>query len=186
MRINELRPLPDKEYFGNLQYNNPWESDEEPFISGKVALARVMKSHGFKRLGNGNFAYVFGRDDYPWILKVFALQDKAYQAWIKFSKANPDNPFVPQFKGNMVRFNNAVAVIRVEKLKPVTGKTANYKHLEAILWSFPNESDWASFKDLHDYLIAIKQFMKPYNNDVDVPNVMKRDNGQLVLIDPVA
>lgn len=186
MRINELKGLPNKDYFNNLEYNNPWESDEESFISGKKTLRAAMKSHGFTRLGEGNYASVFGRNDYPWILKVFSLSDRAYLAWIQFSKANPDNPFVPQFKGNVVRFNNAVGVIRVEKLKPITSKTKNYNNLEALMWSFPEKKDWEAFEGHRDHIMAIREFMKSYSNDVDVPNVMKRDNGQLVLIDPVA
>lgn len=186
MKLNELRPLPNRDYFNNLEYNNPEDTDRNQFISGEVSLTKAMKSHGFTKMGSGMHASVFVRDDYPWILKVFSLEDKAYQAWIEFSKARPNNPFVPRFKGNIKKFNDSVAVIRVEKLQPITYRTKNYRHLEAVMWSFPTTEDWAVFKDHRDDLKEIIQFMKSYSNDVDTPNVMQRDNGQLVLIDPVA
>ena len=165
-----------------------------------------LSKYGFNQVGSGVFGTVFINPKYPYALKVF-YADNAYLSWLKFCKRNQDNPYIPKLRKNFIRViptSNSIYAVRMEKLsevKDLKQMKDMLLELEGMITSNANKNssmithrkkydEWVKDKDKN--LLEIAEFL--YNNDgvlfskIDLHpgNIMQRDNGQLVIIDPVA
>lgn len=141
------------------------------------SLLDMFGKYGFKLLGSGKYASVFGSEKYPYVIKVF-MKDSAYLRWIKFAMDNKNNPYVPKIRGKVIKITPMIYAIRLEKLSPgyLTGKFAE----EYRKWSMDNnhKSDDKNIQDILDYFKKNKDLL-----DIHSENVMMRGD-QLVIIDP--
>lgn len=78
----------------------------------------VLRQAGYKKLGTGAFAEVYGKKGSEHVLKLFTSRDKAYMEFVKLVIANPNSHF-PRFKGNFIRVTDTYYAIRMEWLQPV-------------------------------------------------------------------
>lgn len=145
--------------------------------SWRINLDEYMSKYGFRTLGSGKYASVYGNESYPYVLKVFQ-KDSAYLRWIKFSLANKNNPYVPKIKGKVVKITPLVYAIRLEKLSPtfMSGEFAD----EYQQWMRDNShrAQDPNIQEILDFFANNKNLL-----DLHSENVMKRGN-QLVIIDP--
>lgn len=137
-------------------------------------LSDYFKEHGFKLLGSGKYANVYGNDSYPFVLKVF-MKDSAFFKWMLFCAQNKNNPYCPKFKGKVVTLSDNFFAIRVEKLTPVSYD--EYQKLDDIL------SGRIPPKDEH--LEKIMAYLNANKNILDMhsENAMMRGK-QIVIVDP--
>jgi hypothetical protein len=145
--------------------------------SWRINLDEYMSKYGFRALGSGKYASVYGNERYPYVIKVFQ-KDSAYLRWIKFSLANKNNPYVPKIKGKVVKITPLVYAIRLEKLSPtfMSGEFAD----EYQQWMRDNshQAQDPNIQEILNFFANNKKLL-----DLHSENVMKRGN-QLVIIDP--
>lgn len=145
--------------------------------SWRANLDSYMRTHGFKRLGTGKYASVYGNEKYPYVIKVFQ-KDSAYLRWIKFALNNKNNPYVPKIRGKVVKITPMIFAIRLEKLTPgyLEGDFAN----EYYNWEEDNnyQSSDPNIQQVLDFFAQNKKLL-----DLHGENVMYRGN-QLVIVDP--
>lgn len=140
-------------------------------------LPDLMAQHGFKLLGAGKYASVFGNPKYPYVIKVF-MKDSAYLKWIQFALKNRNNPYVPKVKGKVVKISPVIYAIRLEKLEPGS-LSGPFAEAYSKWRRDPNfKSDDKNIQDILDYFAKYKDLL-----DLHGENVMMRGN-QLVVIDP--
>lgn len=130
-------------------------------------LKDAFAKYGFKPLGTGNYAAVYGHPSYPFVIKVF-MKDAAYLRWLNYSKKNQDNPYVPKVRGKVVRISDNFMAVRLEKLTPA-----------------PAEMESWQFKENDPYLEKVFDFFDENAGllDLHMGNVMARGK-QPVIVDP--
>lgn len=114
-------------------------------------LKSAFAKYGFKPIGTGNYAAVYGHPSYPYVVKVF-MKDTAYLRWLDYAKKNQNNPYVPKVKGKVVRISNNFMAVRLERLTPAPAEMESWQfkendpHLEKVLDFFDEN---AKLLDLH-------------------------------------
>ncbi len=184
--IKDFRTSYDDPTLVNATMQSPYNDPE-----WKETLVGHMRKYGFELLGTGINGAVFGKTDYPYVLKVFR-NDEGYEHWLGFCQANQNNKFVPKIKGKPIRLNNVFKAVRVEMLescKDVIGKFNSitseffdmyYKEQERIRM----DKDYIYNKDVYDIAMFMKKFEG--HTDLTVHNLMyRRAERQLVIIDPI-
>lgn len=142
-------------------------------------LPSEFAKYGFKKLGSGKYASVFGHSKYPYVVKVF-MKDAAYLKWIEFCQSNRDNKYVPKIRGKVTKINKMFMMIRLEKLTPYSsGKSASEFNASFAKWKstgeMPEDQDLV---DVFTYFAKYKKLL-----DLHGENMMMRGN-QIVVIDP--
>lgn len=161
-------------------------------------LDSYMEKYGLTRLGRGNYASVYGNDNYPYVIKVYQ-RDSAFNRWLDFCLKNQDNPYVPKIKSKPkpIRTDSdrenlpVVYFLKLEKLEPLKGRSESYSLLRIdfdIYRRSPEmyrrkaeqgDSDYdKNLPDIFDYFEKNLRLL-----DIHRGNVMLRGN-QLVIVDP--
>lgn len=143
----------------------------------KKSLSGYMANHGFKLLGSGKYASVYGNPKYPFVIKVF-MKDAAFMKWLEFCLKNKDNPFVPRIKGKVLKITDLVYAIRIEKLESTSFSGPFAKEYQAWMRDSSYKSDDKNIQDILDFFTKHKKLL-----DLHSDNVMRRGS-QLVVIDP--
>lgn len=166
--LNELRTV-DKTDFGSK-----W----------RIEASRVLANHGFNHVGEGAFAQVFIKDDYPWAIKIFTSGDRAYMNWLKFCQRHQDNPYIPKIKGAPIKITNFVSGIRIEKLIECSMfETKEFRN--DIFKACDNRFDDPKYGEHLNHIIEFLKWSE-HLIDLHVGNVMKRADGQFVITDPLS
>lgn len=102
-------------------YDKSLDAVEKEFTKGSV----------YKRLGQGATATAFAQGD-EYVYK-FWLQDTAYEKYVEYCLDNQDNPHIPIFYSDIKNlhsfftrvenFPDKIRYIKMERLKPINGKT---------------------------------------------------------------
>jgi hypothetical protein len=149
-------------------------------------LPDLMSKFGFKLLGSGKYASVFGNPKYEYVLKVF-MKDSAYLKWIEFAQKNKDNPYVPKVRGKVIKITPMFYAIRLEKLTPysqrpsLSPKTTGPSFMQDYYkWQDDknHKSNDPNVQSILDYFQKHKALL-----DLHGENMMMRGS-QLVIIDP--
>lgn len=133
-----------------------------------TTLKDLMDSHGWHALGRGKYGATFGKDNYPYIIKVF-MKDTAYLKWLDFCKKNQNNPWVPKIRGKVVKLGTHFMAVRLERLVEGGDTMDVYRAAD----NFDSNAR-----------VVVKE-LKANNNLLDLHdgNIMKRGT-QSVIIDP--
>jgi hypothetical protein len=152
-------------------------------------LISLMTQLGFEVLSGGEYSLVFEKPTDPnFVVKVF--NDPCYEAFIKFCKERPNDPFLPKFRGNGVRIRDRARMIRVERLSPLPHQTNDYSRI-LMLYNISKEPEDVVMWDLDDEQRAMVSTFADLR--AALPNMcrldMHRDNIMLrgqtpVIIDP--
>ena len=133
MKLNELTGYKSNQLYQDAKNNfkNQPPSDTSMKLDYNrydqfIKWNNYMIAHGFKHLGEGNFASVYEHPSYPWVFKVFK-NDSGYMHFFQYAKANQNNPNLPKIKGNFIKINDNTFAIRLEKLKPISFKACIFK-----------------------------------------------------------
>lgn len=136
-------------------------------VSWQQPLTTMFARYGFKTIGTGKYGAVFGKDNHPYVIKVF-MKDTAYLRWLNFAKMHQNNPFVPKIKGKVVKITDNFMAVRLEKLTPSTSRMKYWDEDE----SNPHVSEILDFFDRNARLL-----------DLHMGNIMARGD-QPVIVDP--
>ena len=156
--------------------------------SGDGDLAyNSLSKYGFRSIGHGEYASVYENPEYPYVLKVFA-EDDGYLEWLAFCKKNQDNPYIPKLRGSFVKVipKQEIYAVRLEKLYPCSPN--KYRTLDKkIDKGFDAIENNTSMGKIDTDLQKIIQYLYYQNNVIDWKreNIMQRENGQVVIIDPL-
>lgn len=193
MHLNELE-APSRELRQIAQDIN----DNPRVLSWSKTADKFAKENGFRNLGSGHFGAVYGSPKHNFVLKIFAARDTNYISWVQWCLKHQANPYVPKFKGGLVKVNQTLRGIRLEKLTSPTSNNLSMAIKDAIkVQRFNGESlKSIAFKYnvpisalLNDDLAEIRTFLFPYYKrgflDLHPGNFMARGS-QLVIIDPIA
>lgn len=214
LQINELQAVSDIRDFQREPmarekgYGNEW-NEADRWIEQADAIA---KKYGFTRYGKGEFAGVYGKPGYNFIIKLFAIEDHGFQEYLGFVRTHQSNPYVPKLKGKPVKVTPTVAAVQMEKLTPVRiqGLVNRFEELvmdyDGIMsyWKDPNapSDSWADYDYDSKTLEILKffpnvrtdanlqeicQYLTNFYGDIDIHagNLMMRGD-QLVVTDPLA
>lgn len=155
-----------------------------------ISLNQFMEAHGFSLLGTGNYGTVYEHPGYNYIIKVF-MRDTAYLTWVNYCMQHQDNPYLPKFRGRVIKITDIFYAIRVEKLQYVLHRTNTKQVLDSWVYTLaklkgevvPEGKEYLSTDgQLNQVLDFILQH--PKLKDIHAGNVMTRGNSQLVIIDP--
>lgn len=157
---------------------------------------KMLSNYGFTAIGRGIRGQVYSNPKFNYILKVFKKTDKAYQDWYKVCNNQlKGNPYVPVFRGGIVQLTPDVLAVRIETLQPATNDQINLTRKIAGMLSDENQKNWISSNfastlddDLIELISWLELLVSPkYNYELDLHkgNVMSRQSGQLVFIDPI-
>ncbi len=204
MRLDELQPVPMNlrklQDDPNLDMNINWVLNIDAYLS----------KYGYTRLGKGGYGAVYRNDKQNKVLKVFK-NDPLYKEWVQFSRANPNNVFLPKFRSNVIEFNNGVNGVMIEPLDRAgeDGHTiANI--ISTIVEILPEVKKYRETGELTPQAVWLKQFYDQYESsfdyfmsntdfiqaaeflyarrnkaDIGASNIMKRGQ-QFVITDPLA
>lgn len=161
--------------------------------------------NGWREIGKGAYASVYGHSDKNYVLKVFTKADTAYLDFINFTKQHSNKHF-PKF-GKLMEADGDHWQVRIEKLQTITSQyekeikiigniiaLLKYRSYETILQMATEEEGydgWQSFITYLDSQPAMKEaifllmpILKKHFNDLGNSNFMLRGN-VLVFSDPV-
>lgn len=173
----------------------------------------LMDQQGFVKLGRGAFGTVYKHKDYHFVVKIF-FEDKMYERWVRFSLASQDNPYVPRFKGTIMKMGEHIRAVRIEPLREATGhhETEIVPHalsmaVSTFRYAFMPESEIEKNGSRIEFIRQVKRlvesgfpnymqnvnfynickYLSNYPDEVDIrsDNTMYRGD-QLVIIDPLA
>lgn len=186
--------------------NSPMSYDDFTYAFPKI--------NHFFLLGSGYFADVFTKDNHPYVYKVASLGknirslakaiDDPYLAFLNATQ-EMDNPFFPRVRTLTIFKHQAASfyVAEMEKLLPLKNSKlddASYAMRENLLHLFKHRehcdvlNDWkenAKIYKQYKNLIAsqvyqtMAKLLMDYDNDLHQANMMMRQNGQLVITDPL-
>ena len=145
------------------------------------SIPDILSSTGFKLAGTGNYGSVFVNDKYPFALKIF-MKDSAYIKWLSFCKKNQNNPFVPKMKGGLVKITDIIFAVRIEKLNNFQGDLENTSFYQSLFKCLQNSNEM--HENQHVKTVVEELCRNKHLLDLHRDNVMQRNNGQLVIIDP--
>lgn len=171
--------------------------NKKPFDNAE-GFIQALEKRGFKRLGSGAFSTVLGKDGHDRVVKVIRRPD----GWINYvhwaAQIGEAGHFAPKvfsykkIKGRKKEF--AVAIM--ERLKYTLEDTPEdhaLKVLPNVMWRADKNEMAAKFVDvlspgLMGFLKKMSEWKNiPINNfDFHDGNLMLREDGSLVIVDPVS
>lgn len=157
----------------------------------------IMLKAGWEIYGSGYYGQVYGKDDKSYVLKVYDSKDRPYTDFLKLVTANP-NPHYPKIFGKPIKVTSQYWALRMEKLIPAK----NTLHLDIYLFARDkgpnprNDLQVEEYGKIMAYLetqpqlkqaldLIIDNLIPPYRSDLHGDNLMKRQDGTLVIIDPI-
>lgn len=151
-----------------------------------------LEELGFTRLGRGAYGVVFEKPGYPWVFKVFN-NDPGYFTYLNFARNNQNLSAVPKIKGKFIRINDNTYAVRMEKLYPVNRDELH--NLLETLRQFFKTDDPVGYQDQIDKLneeypdiAAVMERLTKLGKfyiDLHEENIMQREDGSLVITDPL-
>ncbi|RYD65187.1 MAG: hypothetical protein EOP83_07930 [Verrucomicrobiaceae bacterium] len=191
--------LEEPEQLDELQGIKRHGTDKD--FTGRNQVVMYLQSKGFDVLGYGEYGAVCDHPSFngKYVLKVF--RDKNFEVFIDYCKANAGNRYLPKFHGKLIRLGEAAAMIRVEKLNPVSDDfyyqalgqlvvmVHRYTHPSANDEMRQQALDWVedmSYEEFFETLVTLTQ-NAPAGAEMDLHpgNFMRRGpRGGVVISDP--
>ena len=156
--------------------------------SWRYYVNKVLAEYGFKQIGKGSFASVYSNPKYPYVLKVFR-KDDGYVKWFNFCRQHQGNPLIPIIRGKVVKITEMFFAVRLEKLRSYNGFSMREPH-NKLNKLFADKIDNKQQDDLeltgNKYIDPIIKVFLEHEGYIDLhaANLMKRQDGQIVIIDP--
>lgn len=161
-------------------------------------IEALLDTYGYELIGQGSSGYVFVSPSSKFILKVYSPNDRGYTTFLNYVMANQSNPHLPKLRGKPFKFdkNGGWIAVRMEWLNPITYHSDEYfdtfvDYTDYIVrsprmgyneFSRPMQ-DWID--EHQDYYDTLKSLSKVWGEwDIHVENIMQRNDGTMVLIDP--
>lgn len=185
---------------------NPEHSDKD-----YDQLIAEFEASGGQIIGSGSYGIVYSHPKWPYVLKVFSWDDP-YLKFARYAYTNP-HPSFPKFYGKpqrvvpqYTRYKDEVKqyLARIERLNPVPSGILNKLDANLMLYFHFKENpelnqDRTQFmrlsskvkslpKEVYNLLegwYLLRRDLPDLNPDLHEDNVMMRDDGQYVWIDPV-
>lgn len=186
VKLNELTGISQIKKFAKNNNN---------LSNGLNNTREFLKKHGWENIGTGTNGVVFAHKKHPNIvLKVFNATDHCYVKFLKLISNHQSNPHFPKIKGKLLKINDRLYAVRLEKLQFKTQHTREKDLL--INWVPDLEDSPTYFKSLIEqgYSESLVDAMKILANfilhngicayDMHEENIMYRGD-ELVIIDPV-
>ena len=169
--------------------------NEEGFVS---SLCRENK---LRKIGSGCFGTVYGSKSRKTVFKTGnADENDGYLAFVKYALKHQNNPWFPKIKNVTIYRStkkefNSYFVIEMERLKPL--KCADDREeivelLDSIINShkavtrlLKQSLSKTAMTNLSTMGKVLRTLFNNHCHDLHCNNVMKRANGQVVIIDPV-
>jgi hypothetical protein len=114
---DSLKPHNDKPGPGNPR-DFTWSNDD---VVSKIDILDVAKKYGFSYIGGGKQSTVFTHPNKKYVIKLFG-PDGGYLRFLKFCLDNRGNKYLPKIRGKVIKINNNVFAVRLEKLTPYDHK----------------------------------------------------------------
>lgn len=167
------------------------------------------QSNKFKLIGKGYFSNVYGSNRVENVFKIGKVEDShtndPYLSYIKEIK-HLENPFFPRVEKVQVLKNDnneKYYLVEIEKLLPLYYDNLKENCLDiyhTLIYLFNNrkssniEKQWnkyiSYYKDIENFQVyelfkTLKGLLRSFDNDLHTDNMMVRECGQLVIIDPI-
>lgn len=152
----------------------------------KKSLVSLMKKYDFALVGAGVNGAVFQNPKYGYVLKVWRT-DPVFYEWLDFCRWHQHINMVPKIKGAPIKLNDVFTAIRMEPLLPCEPSVAN-KFIHEVEQTM--DMSWGKRQEVgkeNPDLLEVANFLADWAPAYDLThhNIMKRPNGELVIIDPL-
>ncbi len=166
-------------------------------------LVKAFKEDGGTFLGSGQMGEVYTHPSWNFALKLY--NDEIYTKFVRFAIKNP-HPSFPKFYGSpreiipnfkRTRRMNTIHIIRIEKLQPSDLKMTNrqldnmiYRGIHVIRTNAEDHEILGlfaknpKFRTLCEGWNILLDLRWDTGMDIHGDNIMQRDNGDYVIIDP--
>ena len=166
---------------------------------GLSALSVNLSKLGWTLMGSGYFSYVYEHPDKSYVMKITILPDPGYAEYVKLIKSHPNKYFPKISDMRVLKIHNSdYYVYLIEKLKTIPKYIRNtYSRAINQIISNPDRSINNLFpegvpevitrnSDLVAALKLIRSYARHtgYSIDLHGENIMKREDGTLVITDP--
>ena len=164
----------------------------------EIAHTKLLYN-GFKKIGNGKFGKVFGHPNLNYIIKIFR-KDDGYINFYKLAIQHQDNPHFPKFRGKLIKIDENLFAIRMEKLSKINlyndENYYEYQFIEFYLYDGKTRDQFLpkfkmtitekfpELKTALDIIKNLKNLNKNYAIDLHGENLMMRGDCP-VIIDPL-
>lgn len=165
--------------------------------TGKFQMMQAFQQSGGEVYTDGNFSVVLAHPKWDHVWKTF-VNDEGYMHFISIVKANPDNPhypkigkikkIVPPFR----RFAHQpfLWAVKMEKLLPITDR--NFRIVKSVLDVYNHWISSEQFREKHpqyeklyDAVFGVIDNRNGFDLDLEKRNFMQRQNGTIVVADPL-
>lgn len=158
-------------------------------------LKEVLKEAGFPFLGRGNYSWVFDLGDGKRVVKVVKCEDEAYTKYADYCKSSEKASIKPKihYSGTWGRYQIFVLEKLIEDEQKARAVAAVVEMLRSHTLGYQREhTDQAYLMSLVDKKIGqpvvdllreIQKFQCSF--DIHCGNIMFRENGELVITDPL-
>lgn len=140
----------------------PYDSDFSDLDHGNDNRTRTYKDvlvqQGFRKLGSGGYASVWGHPKLNYVLKIFDNSDIGYLNWVNTCMKNKGISNLPKFiSAKPVNIINEFYAVRMEKLIPITFKDQEFvlaiKDMDRLMEEIWNDKESIpSLKDLESHI----------------------------------
>lgn len=180
--------------WGGTWTNESTQLDEITRPPTRKDAVQILKSNGYERLGDGEFATVFAKKGNKHeVLKLVDNHDDAYLAYLDMVRQHQDNPHFPKV-GKLITITPEYSAVRMEKLSPVQLSDVRgiindiREYLEDYTTTDTMKDYFGAFPKFKEAMLILRTFMEQQYSDWDwdlhIGNIMFRGN-TLVFTDPI-
>jgi hypothetical protein len=173
-------------------------------------LYRLMKKQGWKKIGAGAFAIVFSNPEKPYVVKITTIPDLGYDHYVQSIKKfrNKHFPKISDRKEISYDFNDPLTndketikffIYFIEKLYAIDGRIKYSLASELYDIAFESYANQKEIKNIHNNYIKNDPSLfkaaqivgkmaqnKYFEIDIHAGNIMRREDGTIVITDPYA
>lgn len=182
-------------YQSNPNTRDPYDSSEND-TAQDFKLDEYLAELGWDNIGNGAFSSIFENPAKPYVMKINPAYDRGFARFALFTRQNPNEHF-PKI-GNakmMVIGGKKYAIYLMEKLNRLSSTeaidlvgfciAACKGEYEEMSKSTMEKFQW-QMDSLFDACMELKQNSDKVVIDFHQGNLMVRDDGTVVIVDPFA
>lgn len=181
MKINELRNVKN-----NLKSLNNASTLDRPYkqpLNWVDEIVELLKTNNYELIGKGANGITFRHPEKNFAYKIYK-NDNAYDLWVDYCIKNSNNPYCPKIIKRPLQINTTSSGVKFKSIRIELLHKLNDNEHNNFMVKFYKNMKLNTDNNLHKIISDINK-INPRLLDIHGDNIMKRNNGQIVLVDPI-